>query len=74
MQIGPPPLPLPRKDNCGIRKLIEESRVFQIVTFGALHLHQSELDPKQVLLDVMVIANEADAQLREAMRSLIATH
>ena len=50
--------------------LIEESRVFQVATFGALHLHQSELDPNTVLLDVMVIADEVDAQLVEAVRSL----
>jgi hypothetical protein len=50
--------------------LIEESRVFQVATFGALHLHQSELDQDQVLLDVMVIADEVDAQLMEAVRSL----
>ena len=34
--------------------LIEESRVFQVTTFGALHIHQRELDQKQVLLDVIV--------------------
>jgi hypothetical protein len=51
--------------------LIEESRVFQVATFGALHLHQSELDHNQVLLDVMVIADEVDAQLVEAVRSLM---
>jgi hypothetical protein len=51
--------------------LIEESRVFQVATFGALHLHQSELDQDQVLLDVMVIADEVDAQLMEAMRTLM---
>jgi hypothetical protein len=51
--------------------LIEESRVFQVATFGALHLHQSELDQNQVLLDVMVIADEVDAQLMEAVRSLM---
>jgi hypothetical protein len=51
--------------------LIEESRVFQVVTFGTLHLHQSELDPNQLLLDVMVIADEVDAQLMETVRSLI---
>jgi hypothetical protein len=50
--------------------LIEESRVFQVATFGALHLHQLELDHNQVLLDVMVIADEVDAQLTEAVRSL----
>jgi hypothetical protein len=51
--------------------LIEESRVFQVVTFGTLHLHQSELDPDQLLWDVMVIADEVDAQLMETVRSLM---
>jgi hypothetical protein len=51
--------------------LIEESRVFQVSTFGALHLHKSELDQDHVLLDVMVIADEVDAQLMEAVRSLV---
>jgi len=36
--------------------LIEESRVFQVATFGALHRYQSELDHDGLLLDVMVIA------------------
>jgi hypothetical protein len=51
--------------------LIEESRVFQVATFSTLHLHQSELDQNQVLLDVMVIADEVDAQLMETVRSLM---
>jgi hypothetical protein len=51
--------------------LIEESRVFQVSTFSTLHLHQSELDPKQVLLDVIVIADEADAQLMETVGGLM---
>ena len=51
--------------------LIDESRVFQVATFGTLHLHQSELDQNQVLLDVMVIADEVDAQLMETVRSLM---
>jgi hypothetical protein len=50
--------------------VVEESRVFQVATFGTLHLHRSELDQKQVLLDVMVIADEVDAQLVETVRSL----
>ena len=50
--------------------LIEESRVFQVATFSTLHLHQSELTQNQVLLDVVVIADEVDAQLMEAVRSL----
>jgi hypothetical protein len=44
--------------------------VFQVATFGALHLHQIELDQNQVLSDVMVIADEVDAQLSEAVHSL----
>jgi hypothetical protein len=32
--------------------LIDESRVFQVATFGALQLHQSELDQGQVLSEV----------------------
>jgi hypothetical protein len=51
--------------------LIEESRVFQVATFGTLHLHRRELDQNQVLLDVMVIADEVDAQLMETVRSLM---
>jgi hypothetical protein len=51
--------------------LIEESRVFQVTTFSALHIYQSELDQNQLLLDVMVIADEVDAQLKEAVRSLM---
>ena len=48
--------------------LVDESRLFQVVTFQALHLHQSELDHDQLLLDVMVIADEVDLQLMQAVR------
>jgi hypothetical protein len=51
--------------------LIEESRVFEAATFEALHLHQSELDQDQVLLDVMIIADEVDAQLMEAVHTFM---
>jgi hypothetical protein len=52
--------------------LIEESRIFQVVTFRTLHLHLGELDQRRLLLDVIVIADEADAQLRESVSSLTA--
>jgi hypothetical protein len=51
--------------------LVEESRIFQVTTFGTLHLHQSELDQSDVLLDVMTIADEADRQLTETVRSFM---
>jgi hypothetical protein len=47
--------------------LVEESRVFQVVIFQTLHLHQGELDQDQLLLDVMVIADEVDLQLTQAV-------
>ncbi len=53
--------------------LVEESRIFQVTTFGTLHLHQNELDQNQVLSDVIIIADEADRQLTESVDSFI-TH
>jgi hypothetical protein len=50
--------------------LIHESRVLQVATFNTLNLHHSELDLNQVLSDVVVIADEVDAQLMEAVSSL----
>jgi hypothetical protein len=48
--------------------LVEESRLFQVVTFHTLHLHQSELDQGQLLADIVVIADEVDLQLMRAVR------
>jgi hypothetical protein len=62
---------LRREQGYSAAMLIQESRVFQVATFGALHLHQSELDQNVVLLDAMVIADEVDAQLTETVRSLM---
>jgi hypothetical protein len=49
--------------------LVEESRLFEVVTFHTLHLHLSELDQNQLLLDIMVIADEADLQLMHAVNA-----
>ena len=51
--------------------LIDESRAFQVSTFSTLQIHQAELDQSRMLLDVMVIADEVDAQLMETVRSLM---
>lgn len=51
--------------------VIDESRAFQVATFSTLHLHQDELDQNRMLLDVIVIADEVDAQLMETVRSLM---
>jgi hypothetical protein len=51
--------------------LVEESRLFQVCTFHTLYLNQSELDQGQVLLDAMIIADEADRQLGDTVRSFM---
>jgi hypothetical protein len=47
--------------------LVEESRLFQVVTFQALHCHRGELDQDRLLLDVALIADEVDLQLMQAV-------
>jgi hypothetical protein len=50
--------------------LVDESRLLEVATFSTLQLHQSELDQTELLSDIIVIADEADAQLTETVRSL----
>jgi hypothetical protein len=47
--------------------LVEESRILEVTTFGTLQRHQGELDRSQVLLDVAIVADEADRQLEETV-------
>ena len=51
-----------------VAMLVEESRIFEVSTFSTLHLHWRELDQDQLLLDIVIIADEADRQLTEAVR------
>jgi hypothetical protein len=62
-----------RKQGYFAAMLVEESRIFEVVTFRTLHLHCDVLDQRRLLLDVMVIADEADAQLTQAVGSLTGT-
>jgi hypothetical protein len=54
-----------------VSMLVEESRIFQVSTFGTLHLHHRKLDQDQVLSDVVTIADEADRQLTQSVRSFM---
>lgn len=54
-----------------VAMLVEESRIFEVSTFGTLNLHCGKLDQNQVLLDVMIIADEADRQLAETVRGFM---
>jgi hypothetical protein len=55
-----------------VAMLIDESRLFEVTAFGALQRHEDELDRNQVLLDVGIIADEADRQLEEAVVGFMA--
>jgi RsbT co-antagonist protein rsbRD N-terminal domain len=49
--------------------LIHESRILQVTIFGTLHKHLTALDFSMLLPDVMIIADEVDAQLTQTMES-----
>jgi hypothetical protein len=51
--------------------IVEESRMLQVSIFRTLQLNLDELDSRVVLEDVMVIADEVDSQLAQAMSSYI---
>ena len=55
-----------------VAMLVEESRIFQVSTFGTLHVHKGKLDRDQVLLDVITIADEADRQLMQSVNGFMA--
>jgi hypothetical protein len=55
-----------------IPMLVEESRIFQVPTFGTLHNHQGKLNQHLVLLDVITIADEADWQLTQSVLGFMA--
>lgn len=50
-----------------VAMLVDESRILEVTTFGTLQRHQGELDRSQVLLDVVIVADEADRQLEETV-------
>jgi DNA-binding response OmpR family regulator len=49
--------------------LVHESRILQVTIFGTLQSNLNSLDFSLVLLDVMTIADEVDAQLTQSMES-----
>ena len=55
-----------------VAMLVDESRILEVTTFGTLQRHQGELDRNQVLLDVGIIADEADRQLEETVGGFMA--
>jgi hypothetical protein len=58
---------LRRKQGYSSAMLIHESRILQVTIFGTLHVNLSTLDFDLLLPDVMIIADEVDAQLTQTM-------
>ncbi len=50
-----------------VEMLIEESRLLQVCIFTTLHKNVNHLDFKLLLPDIVTIADEVDAQLRQQM-------
>jgi hypothetical protein len=51
--------------------LVEESRLLQVSIFNTLHRHQKSLDPDRLMLDVITIADECDAQLKHTVETFM---
>jgi hypothetical protein len=60
---------LRRKQGYSSAMLIHESRILQVTIFGRLHQNLGLLDFNLLLPDVMIIADEVDAQLTQTMAS-----
>jgi hypothetical protein len=45
--------------------VVDESRILQVSIFSTLHKHQTRLDFSKLLEDVVIIADEVDAQLKQ---------
>jgi hypothetical protein len=51
--------------------MVEESRMLQVSIFETLQLHVETMDTKDLMGDVMAIADEVDSQLAQAMTSYL---
>jgi hypothetical protein len=58
---------LQRNQGYSVAIVVEESRLLQVCLFTTLHKHSDRLDLNKVLPDVITIADEVDAQLKQQM-------
>ena len=61
-----------RRQGYSAAMLVEESRMLQVSIFQTLQHNLQKVDFSLLLLDVMVIADEVDSQLAQAMASYVA--
>ena len=58
---------LRRKQGYSVAMVVEESRLLQVCLFTTLHKNTNRLDYSKLLPDVVTIADEVDAQLKQQM-------
>ena len=63
---------LRRKQGYTVAMAVEESRLLQVSIFTTLHKNVNQLEFKALLPDVVTIADEVDAQLKEQMLRFMA--
>ena len=63
---------LRRKQGYTVAMVVEESRLLQVCLFTTLHKNNSQIEYSQLLPDVVTIADEVDAQLKQQMLRYIA--
>jgi len=63
---------LRRKQGYTVAMAVEESRLLQVTIFTTLHKNTNDLEFSKLLPDVVTIADEVDAQLKEQMLRFMA--
>jgi len=58
---------LRRKQGYSVAMVVEESRLLQVCLFTILHKNNSQIEYSRLLPDVVTIADEVDAQLKQQM-------
>jgi len=65
---------LRRKQGYSVAMVVEESRLLQVCLFSTLHKNTKRLDYEKLLPDVVTIADEVDAQLKQQMLRYMAAN
>jgi RsbT co-antagonist protein rsbRD N-terminal domain len=65
---------LRRKQGYSVAMVVEESRLLQVCIFSTLHKNTRQLDYVKLLPDVVTIADEVDAQLKQQMLRYMAAN
>ncbi len=65
---------LRRKQGYSVAMVVEESRLLQVCLFTTLHKNTNRLEYSKLLPDVVTIADEVDAQLKQQMLRYMAAN